>query len=204
MSNACSSGLSSEAFPSAALIPPSAAPEWLRTGWIFERSATSAPRSLASIAARIPAHPALTTKTSCVASTLRVQVTSRCHTSPMHHLACPRSYRTEAASCLVTAESSKLTADPRRHVPGREQDVCARRQRRSRKEVRTRSGSRRTSQVRRSEKRGRPAGSSTRRSQAHFSSPTPRLLAVNCGTAPGGRITCVETRPVRPRRRWMT
>src|SRR5437764_44867 len=24
-------------------MPPSAAPEWLRTGWIFERSATSAP-----------------------------------------------------------------------------------------------------------------------------------------------------------------
>ena len=36
MSNACSSGLSSDALPSAALIPPSAAPEWLRTGWIFE------------------------------------------------------------------------------------------------------------------------------------------------------------------------
>ena len=36
MSYACFSGLSSDAFPSAALIPPSAAPEWLRTGWIFE------------------------------------------------------------------------------------------------------------------------------------------------------------------------
>ena len=39
-------GSSSEAFPSAALIPPSAAPEWLRTGWIFEMSATSAPASM--------------------------------------------------------------------------------------------------------------------------------------------------------------
>ena len=32
MSKACFSGSSSEAFPSAALIPPSAAPEWLRVG----------------------------------------------------------------------------------------------------------------------------------------------------------------------------
>ena len=58
MSKACSSGLSSEAFPSAALIPPSAAPEWLRVGWSFETSATSAPASNASIAARMPAQPA--------------------------------------------------------------------------------------------------------------------------------------------------
>ena len=36
MSKACFSGLSSAALPSAALIPPSAAPEWLRVGWIFE------------------------------------------------------------------------------------------------------------------------------------------------------------------------
>ena len=39
MSNACFSGSSSDALPSAALIPPSAAPEWLRIGWIFEMSA---------------------------------------------------------------------------------------------------------------------------------------------------------------------
>src|SRR5438270_4418481 len=50
-------------------MPPSAAPEWLRTGWIFERSATSAPASWASIAARMPAQPAPTTRTSCFAST---------------------------------------------------------------------------------------------------------------------------------------
>src|SRR5213596_1136807 len=50
-------------------MPPSAAPEWLRTGWILERSATSAPASKASIAARIPAQPAPTISTSCLAST---------------------------------------------------------------------------------------------------------------------------------------
>src|SRR5687767_3271000 len=52
-------------------MPPSAAPEWLLTGWIFERSATSAPASNASIAARIPAQPAPTTSTSCFPSTAR-------------------------------------------------------------------------------------------------------------------------------------
>src|SRR5438105_6741277 len=52
-------------------IPPSAAPEWLRVGWIFETSATSAPASCASIAARMPAQPAPTTRTSCVASTTK-------------------------------------------------------------------------------------------------------------------------------------
>src|SRR5207244_7390094 len=53
----------------AALIPPSAAPEWLRVGWIFETIATSAPASNASIAARMPARPAPITSTSCRAST---------------------------------------------------------------------------------------------------------------------------------------
>ena len=65
------SGSSSDAFPSAALIPPSAAPEWLRVGWIFEIIATSAPASNASMAARMPAQPAPTTSTSCFASTAR-------------------------------------------------------------------------------------------------------------------------------------
>jgi hypothetical protein len=69
VSYACFSGSSSDALPSAALIPPSAAPEWLRTGWIFEISATSAPSSYASMAARIPAQPAPTMTTSCFAST---------------------------------------------------------------------------------------------------------------------------------------
>ena len=50
-------------------MPPSAAPEWLRVGWSFETMATSAPASNASIAARMPAQPAPTTSTSCVAST---------------------------------------------------------------------------------------------------------------------------------------
>src|SRR5438105_9881016 len=50
-------------------MPPSAAPEWLRTGWILESSATSAPASNASIAARMPAQPAPTMRTSCLAST---------------------------------------------------------------------------------------------------------------------------------------
>src|SRR3954467_9282132 len=50
-------------------MPPSAAPEWLLTGWIFESSATSAPASNASIAARMPAQPAPTMRTSCLAST---------------------------------------------------------------------------------------------------------------------------------------
>src|SRR5690242_16641722 len=50
-------------------MPPSAAPEWLRVGWILERSATSAPASKASIAARMPAQPAPITSTSCEAST---------------------------------------------------------------------------------------------------------------------------------------
>jgi len=69
VSNACFSGESSAALPSAALIPPSAAPEWLRVGWSFEMTPTSAPASCASMAARMPAQPAPTTSTSCVAST---------------------------------------------------------------------------------------------------------------------------------------
>src|SRR4051794_4674166 len=52
-------------------MPPSAAPEWLLTGWIFESSATSAPASNASIAARMPAQPAPTMRTSCLASTAK-------------------------------------------------------------------------------------------------------------------------------------
>ena len=50
-------------------MPPSAAPECERVGWIFEIIATSAPASKASIAARIPAQPAPTTSTSCFAIT---------------------------------------------------------------------------------------------------------------------------------------
>src|SRR3954449_6303144 len=46
-------------------MPPSAAPEWLRVGWIFETSATFAPTSKAAMAARMPAQPAPTTRTSC-------------------------------------------------------------------------------------------------------------------------------------------
>src|SRR3712207_3163609 len=52
-------------------MPPSAAPEWLRVGWSFEIIATSAPASCAAIAARIPAQPAPTTRTSCFASTAK-------------------------------------------------------------------------------------------------------------------------------------
>ena len=65
VSNACVSGESGPAFPSAALMPPSAAPEWLRVGWSFETIATSAPASCAAMAARIPAQPAPMTSTSC-------------------------------------------------------------------------------------------------------------------------------------------
>src|SRR5438045_9193895 len=50
-------------------MPPSAAPEWLRVGWSFEITPTFAPASYASMAARMPAQPAPTTRTSCVAST---------------------------------------------------------------------------------------------------------------------------------------
>src|SRR5437899_8839808 len=50
-------------------MPPSAAPEWDRVGWIFESRATSAPASNASMAARMPAQPAPTMRTSCLAST---------------------------------------------------------------------------------------------------------------------------------------
>src|SRR5436190_4636734 len=50
-------------------MPPSAAPEWLRVGWIFETRATFAPASNASIAARIPAQPAPITRTSWAWST---------------------------------------------------------------------------------------------------------------------------------------
>src|SRR5579863_3554458 len=46
-------------------MPPSAAPECERVGWSFEIIATSAPASWASMAARMPAHPAPTTSTSC-------------------------------------------------------------------------------------------------------------------------------------------
>src|SRR5579862_8045389 len=69
VSNACVSGESGPALPRAALMPPSAAPEWLRVGWSFETTATSAPASWAAIAARIPAQPAPTTSTSCAVST---------------------------------------------------------------------------------------------------------------------------------------
>ena len=65
MSNVWISGLSSEALPSAALMPPSAAPECERVGWSLETTATSAPARFASIAARIPASPAPTITTSC-------------------------------------------------------------------------------------------------------------------------------------------
>ena len=64
MSKVWLSGLSSVSLPSAALMPPWAAPEWLRTGWTFVTSATSAPASCAAMAARIPARPAPTTTTS--------------------------------------------------------------------------------------------------------------------------------------------
>src|SRR2546421_2831335 len=57
-------------------MPPSAAPEWLRVGWIFEISGTSAPASCASIAARMPAQPAPTTRTSCFASTTEEAIES--------------------------------------------------------------------------------------------------------------------------------
>src|SRR3979490_10633 len=50
-------------------MPPSAAPEWLRVGCSLEITATFAPASYASMAARMPAQPAPTTRTSCVAST---------------------------------------------------------------------------------------------------------------------------------------
>src|SRR5213593_2507901 len=46
-------------------MPPSAAPEWDRVGCSFETIATSAPASCAAMAARIPAQPAPTTRTSC-------------------------------------------------------------------------------------------------------------------------------------------
>src|SRR4051794_38944330 len=46
-------------------MPPSAAPEWLRVGWSLEIIATSAPASCAAMAARMPAQPAPTTRTSC-------------------------------------------------------------------------------------------------------------------------------------------
>src|SRR5512143_1376472 len=49
-------------------MPPSAAPEWLRVGCSFETMATSAPASNAAMAARMPAQPAPTTRTSCVPS----------------------------------------------------------------------------------------------------------------------------------------
>ena len=65
MSKVWISGLSSEALPSAALMPPSAEPECERVGCSLETIATSAPARLASIAARMPARPAPTTTTSC-------------------------------------------------------------------------------------------------------------------------------------------
>src|SRR4051794_5305786 len=71
VSKACVSAESGPAFPSAALMPPSAAPEWLRVGCSFEMTPTFAPASCASIAARMPAQPAPTTRTSCVDSTAR-------------------------------------------------------------------------------------------------------------------------------------
>src|SRR5207248_3470991 len=65
-------------------MPPSAAPEWLRVGWIFETSATSAPASWASIAARIPAQPAPITTTSCFASTATEAIETRVAAAWLH------------------------------------------------------------------------------------------------------------------------
>jgi len=48
------------------LIPPWAAPEWLRTGCILETIATSAPKLAASTAARMPASPPPITTMSCL------------------------------------------------------------------------------------------------------------------------------------------
>ena len=80
MKNVCCSGESSDAFPSAALMPPSAAPEWLRVGCSLETTATSAPYREASMAARIPATPAPTTTTSCrTIAEAAYQSTSRGH-----------------------------------------------------------------------------------------------------------------------------
>ena len=112
VSNACVSGESSPAFPSAALMPPSAAPEWLRVGWSFEMTATSAPASNASIAARMPAQPAPMTTTSCAVST----------TSNLAERACfpPVALRrgpAAATSGSTPSNCSKFCAEERGELP---------------------------------------------------------------------------------------
>ena len=103
MSKVCFSGSSSPALPSAALMPPSAAPEWLRVGWSFEMTPTSAPASCASIAARMPAQPAPTTSTSCFAST-----SSSLRMRPCVRAGDRRSARPSSAGC--SRRSSRASA----------------------------------------------------------------------------------------------
>src|SRR3954447_21428653 len=63
VSKACDSQESSGF--SAALMPPAAALEWLRTGWTLLMIATVAPARAAARAARWPASPAPMINTSC-------------------------------------------------------------------------------------------------------------------------------------------
>src|SRR6266571_7268546 len=89
-------------------MPPSAAPEWLRTGWILERSATSAPASYASMAARMPAQPAPTMRTSCLASTTSEATQCLGPVAPVR-----RARRAAVAAALRAKFRTLLGPDPR-------------------------------------------------------------------------------------------
>src|ERR1700759_2461230 len=100
-------------------MPPSAAPEWERVGWIFEIIATSAPASKASIAARIPAQPAPTTSTSCFAIT-EVTVTKR--EDPIAEEPCGMDARAAADRFLASPALSEAT---RRAYGADVEEFCA-------------------------------------------------------------------------------
>src|SRR5260370_24470818 len=85
-------------------MPPSAAPEWLRVGCSFEIIATSAPASKAAMAARMPAQPAPTTRTSCSSITSPHATQILQHNAPMTDL----SSRFRAAINLEQSEPSTM------------------------------------------------------------------------------------------------
>ena len=91
-------------------MPPSAAPEWLRVGWSFETTATSAPASCASIAARMPAQPAPITSTSCAVSTATTLAEWRV---AARHSAGPAAATSGSTSANCAKFSRKIAASSR-------------------------------------------------------------------------------------------
>src|SRR5262245_4790464 len=94
-------------------MPPSAAPEWLRTGWIFETIATSTPASKASIAEGIPPQPPLPTRTSRLAPTTLDATTT----------ASPARRATEASAQRRVGLPRRLAAEAAEELDGLEVEL---------------------------------------------------------------------------------